>query len=90
MSLLLVNVQLVEQATADRAQQRFDRFGTKVGQDDRAAGALVVAAGGAKPVDHGVERLARPAAQRAGTRTKASAGLQTLPRPATSRPGRTG
>ena len=31
MSLLLVDLELVEQAAADRAQERFDRFGTKVG-----------------------------------------------------------
>ena len=57
--------------------------GRQVRQNDGAAGALIVAAGGAKSVDHGVQGLAGPAAQRAGAAT-ASAGLRTPPRPTTS------
>ena len=42
----------VEQAAADGSQQRFDGFGTQIGRDDGAAGALVVAAGDAETVHH--------------------------------------
>ena len=67
MPVLLVNMQLVEQTAANRAQERFDGFGIKVGQNNRAAGAFIVAAGGAEPVDDRVQCFTRPASQRART-----------------------
>ena len=81
---MLVDVQLIEQAMADRAQHRLERFRSGIGQRERAAGALVVSARVSQPVDDGVQDLSRPAAELTRPEGKASSALQKRPPPATS------
>lgn len=65
MSLLFIDMQVAEQAVADRAQKCLDGFGTQVGQFDRPAGPFVVASGEAQSVHHALEYFARPTSERA-------------------------
>ncbi len=60
MPMLLIDLELFEQATANGAEERFDGFGTTVGQDDGPAGTLVVPARGAKPIDDRMQRFGPP------------------------------
>ena len=62
-ALLLVDVEVIEQAAAEQAQEFLGGRRRMVGEFDRAAGPLVMTAGVPKPVDDFVEYFAGAAAQ---------------------------
>src|SRR4051812_12069788 len=56
-ALLLVDLELGEEAMADGPEGRFDGLGARVGEADGPSGPLVVAPGGAQAVDDDAEDL---------------------------------